>query len=291
MNQKYLAQAAAAVLVGVGLALAGSYRGTEVGGWKLFGVLVALAFIINWAAYVPSFLAKTEHFYDLVGSLTYQLLAVLALLLADSRDTRTILLSVMILVWAVRLGSFLFIRVRKAGKDGRFDKIKNNWARFLMAWTTQALWVTFTAGAALAAITSGERKDLGIVGIVGVLLWLTGFAIEVIADQQKSAFKADKSNEGQFINTGLWSWSRHPNYFGETLLWTGVALLALPVLQGWQYLTMVSPVLVYLLLNKASGVPMLEHRADKKWGGQADYENYKANTPVFFLKPPRSSSP
>ncbi len=286
MNQKYLGQAAAAISIGVALAFAGSHQGQELGGWKLFGVLVALAFIINWAAYIPSYLAQTEHFYDLVGSLTYQLLAIMALVLVDTRDTRTVLLGVMILVWAVRLGSFLFIRVRKAGKDGRFDKIKTNWARFLMAWTTQALWITFTAGAALAAMTSGKKSDIGVLGIIGAALWLAGFAIEVVADQQKSVFKANGANDGRFISSGLWSWSRHPNYFGETLLWTGVALIALPVLQGWQYATLVSPVLVYLLLNKASGVPMLERRADKKWGGQADYEKYKANTPVFFLKPP-----
>lgn len=103
---------------------------------------------------------------------------------------------------------------------------------------------------------------------------------------KKSAFRADPQNAGKFINVGLWSWSRHPNYFGEILLWIGVAIIAIPVLSGWQWLTLISPVFVVILLTRVSGIPMLEAYADKKWGGQAEYEEYKANTSVLILKPP-----
>ncbi|MEM9656608.1 MAG: DUF1295 domain-containing protein, partial [Actinomycetota bacterium] len=112
---------------------------------------------------------------------------------------------------------------------------------------------------------------------------------EVVADRQKSTWRADPANAGTFITGGLWSWSRHPNYFGEFLLWVGIAIIAIPVLQGWQYLTLLSPVFVYVLLNRISGVPLLERKADRKWGGQEDYETFKANTPVFFLRPPRQT--
>jgi steroid 5-alpha reductase family enzyme len=110
-----------------------------------------------------------------------------------------------------------------------------------------------------------------------------------VSDAQKNRFRADPANRGKFIQTGLWAWSRHPNYFGEIVLWIGVAIIALPVLRGWQYLTLISPVFVTLLLTRVSGVPMLERRADEKWGGQEDYEAYKARTPVLIPRPPSSA--
>ena len=130
------------------------------------------------------------------------------------------------------------------------------------------------------------RKDLGVVAIIGLLIWAAGFGIEAAADLQKSRFRADPANKGTFIHSGLWAWSRHPNYFGEITLWIGVALIALPVLQGWQYVTLISPVFVILLLTRVSGVPLLEKRADEKWGGQEDYEAYKTRTPVLVPRPP-----
>jgi len=97
-------------------------------------------------------------------------------------------------------------------------------------------------------------------------------------------FKMDESNNGKFISSGLWSLSRHPNYFGEIMIWLGVAIIAFPVLSGYQYFALSSPVFVYLLLTRASGIPILEKNADKKWGGQEAYEEYKRNTPVLIPK-------
>lgn len=267
--------------LGLLLAWAGSDGGTQVSGWSVFAIATLAAFAINIVVFVPSYLARTEHYYDLTGSLTYLSVTLLALVLTDDLDTRSVIIAILVLVWAGRLGSFLFGRVRKADGDGRFDQIKQSWLRFLMAWIVQGLWVTLTAGAALAAITSGAKADFGVIGIVGLAIWLIGFAIEAISDSQKTAFKNDPNNAGKFIDVGLWTWSRHPNYFGEITLWTGMAVLALPALQGWQYLALVSPVFVTVLLTRVSGLPMLEARADEKWGGQADYEAYKSTTPVL----------
>lgn len=289
MQGKFLGQSALVLLIGIGVGLAGSDGGESAGGIKLFLGFVILAYLVQWLVYVPSFLNQTEHYFDLTGSITYQLIAVLALILTETRDARTVILALMILVWAFRLGTFLFRRVRAAGKDDRFDKLKTNWAQFLMVWTIQGLWITFTAAAGLAAITSGQKSGLGVVGVIGIIVWTLGFGFEVVADRQKSAWRADPANAGKFITGGLWSWSRHPNYFGEFLLWVGVAIIAVPVLQGWQYLTLLSPVFVYILLNRISGVPMLERKADRKWGGQEDYEAFKATTPVFFPRPPRAA--
>jgi len=277
------------LLVAIGLAFAGSQGGHVVAGIPLFALCVALAFLIQWIAFIPAFIRQTETFFDLTGSITYISVVVVAVLLGPVTDARAYLLLALVVVWAARLGSFLFRRVRAERGDRRFNDIKPSFARFLMTWTLQGLWVCFSLAAALAAITSETRSELGLFALVGFLVWLLGFGIEVIADRQKSQFRAAPENAGKFINVGLWSWSRHPNYFGEIVLWIGVTIIALPALRGWQWVTLISPVFVTLLLTRISGVPLLEARADEKWGGQADYEDYKARTSVLVPRPPSST--
>ena len=275
------------ILIAIGLAWAGSQGSTNALGYPVFAICVALAFAIQWIVFVPSFMSRTEKFYDLTGGVTYITVIAVAVKLSDTVDTRTMLLAGMVAVWAVRLSSFLFLRIRAAGEDRRFREIKQSFARFLLAWTLQGLWIAFSLSAALAAITSTKRVELGIFAIVGFIVWAFGFTIEVIADRQKSTFKAKSENKDKFINTGLWSWSRHPNYFGEIVLWIGVVIVALPILQGWQWVALISPIFITLLLTRISGIPMLESRADEKWGGQADYEAYKEKTPVLIPMPPK----
>ncbi|PKN91472.1 MAG: hypothetical protein CVU44_19130 [Chloroflexi bacterium HGW-Chloroflexi-6] len=270
------------ILIGLLFAFAGSQGGTSVAGIPLFALSVGLAFIIQWLVFIPAFLLQTEKFFDLTGSLTYISVILMAVFLSKDIDARSILLVALVVIWAARLGSFLFRRIQKAGKDDRFDEIKPSFIRFLNVWTIQGLWVAFTMAAALVAITTSNRKELDLFAIIGLLVWVVGFAIEVIADSQKSRFSANPENKGKFIQTGLWSRSRHPNYFGEILLWIGVAIIALPVLQGWQWVALISPVFVTLLLTRVSGVPLLEKKADQKWGGQEDYEAYKKRTPVLI---------
>ena len=275
------------IMVAAGLAAAGSQNGAIEFGFPIFGLAIALAFIIQWLAFLPAYALKTEKFYDLTGSLTYLSVTALAVFLSPSPDGRAWLLFAMVAVWAVRLGSFLFLRIRSAGEDRRFREIKQSFSRFLIAWTLQGLWVAFSLAAALAAITSQMRVELGLFALAGFLVWAFGFAVEVIADRQKSAFKARPENEGKFITTGLWAWSRHPNYFGEIVLWIGVLIITVPVLNGWQWVALISPIFITLLLTRISGIPMLEARADEKWGGQAEYEQYKASTPMLVPRPPK----
>jgi len=275
------------ILIGAGVAWAGSQNSAEAFGLPIFAIGVALAFLIQWLAFLPAYLFQTEKFYDLTGSITYITATIVTVILSPEVDGRSLLLMGMVLVWAGRLGTFLFRRIMKSGKDERFDEIKVSFLRFLNTWTLQGLWVTFTLSAALYAITTTNRVGLGLYALVGFLIWAFGFTIEVIADAQKSRFKAQSENEGRFINTGLWKWSRHPNYFGEITLWVGAALIALPTMQGWGFVSLISPVFVALLITRVSGVPMLEKRADEKWGGQEDYEQYKENTPVLIPRPPK----
>lgn len=276
------------ILIAIGLAFAGSQGGTTAFGFPVFAICIAIAFAIQWIAFIPAYLLRTEKFYDLTGGITYITVIAVAVKLSATVDARTMLLAGMVAIWAVRLSTFLYGRIHKAGEDRRFREIKQSFPRFLLAWTLQALWVSFSLGAALAAITSNLRVELGAFAIVGALIWLFGFTTEVIADRQKSAFNANPANKGKFINTGLWAWSRHPNYFGEIVLWIGVAVIALPILRGWQWAMLISPIFITLLLTRISGVNLLEARADEKWGGQEEYEAYKANTSVLLLKPPKN---
>lgn len=270
------------VLIGYLIALAGSQGGVLIFGIPLFALSVGLVFLIQWLAFIPAYFLQTEKFFDLTGGITYISVITIAVIFSKGADGRSILLSALVVMWAIRLGAFLFGRIKKAGKDDRFDEIKPSFIRFLTVWTIQGLWVTFTMAAALVAITTTTRKELDLFAVLGFLIWIFGFAIEVIADSQKGRFSANPDNKGKFIQTGLWSRSRHPNYFGEIILWIGVAVIAFPVLQGWQWVALISPVFVTFLLTRVSGIPLLENKADKKWGGQEDYESYKRRTPVLI---------
>jgi steroid 5-alpha reductase family enzyme len=270
------------ILIGFLVALAGSQRGQRIDEIPVFALSVVLAFSIQWLAFIPAYLLQTEKFFDLTGSLTYISIITITLFSSSDVDGRSILLSVLVIIWALRLGIFLFRRVRKARKDDRFNEIKPSFIRFLTTWTIQGLWVTLTIAAALVAITATYRKKLGLFALTGFLIWAAGFVIEVVADIQKSRFNANPENKGQFIQTGLWSRSRHPNYFGEIIIWFGVTIISLPVLQGWQWVALISPVFVIILITRVSGIPLLEKKADEKWGGQEDYESYKQRTPVLI---------
>lgn len=256
-------------------------------GYSIYFLAGVIAFVINWMVFIPSFIAQTEKYYDLTGSFTYLSVLVSTFILGNISDNpRAILVAALVGIWTIRLGSFLYSRISKdGGRDGRFDDIKPDFFRFLTAWSIQALWVFLTLCAGLAVLTSTKTVPLDIYAITGLVVWLVGFGIEVTADQQKSKFKANPNNKGKFISTGLWAYSRHPNYFGEIVLWTGIFIIAIPVLQGWQWVTIISPIFVYLLLNYVSGINLLEKIADDRWGGQAEYETYKANTSVLVLRP------
>jgi steroid 5-alpha reductase family enzyme len=285
-NRNSLIALPVVILIAVGLAWAGSQGSSSVLGMPIFALGVALAFLIQWLGFLAAYALQTETFYDLTGSVTYISITVLSVLLSRTIDDRSALLMTTVLVWATRLGTFLFGRIMKSGKDERFDEIKVSFLRFLLTWTVQGLWVSFTAAAAWVAITTTTRRPLGWPALIGFLVWAFGFGFEVLADTQKSAFKADPENKGQFIDTGLWSWSRHPNYFGEIVLWVGVAIIALPVLRGWQWVALISPLYVTAQLTLVSGIPILEKKADERWGGQEDYEAYKERTPVLIPRPP-----
>ncbi len=263
-----------------------SFNSIELSGVNLVGHLLVMIFVIQWIAYIPAFIFKTEKFYDLTGSLTYIAAILFALYStnnSESLDPGSLIIGAAIIIWAARLGSFLFMRVRKDNKDGRFDSIKTSFSQFFMTWTLQGMWVFICSSAALVAIANpANNVDINSVFILGLALFILGFAVEIIADNQKSAFRAIPENKDSFINEGLWARSRHPNYFGEITLWTGITVMGISTFEGMNYIALFSPIFTYLLLNYVSGVRMVEYRGNKKWGHIEEYQTYQKETPKLI---------
>ena len=230
---------------------------------------VMLAFLIQWVAYIPAYIFQTEKFYDLTGSLSY--LTVIWFVFFSSNNLsglniQNLIVVTLISVWAIRLGTFLFGRIHKDGEDKRFRTIKTSASQFFMTWTLQGMWVSICTMCAITAISSSQGIIANALFYLGLAFFIVGFAIEVVSDQQKSAFRAVPENKEKFITSGLWSKSQHPNYFGEILLWSAIALLSISSLNGTQYLTLISPIFTYVLLVYISGVRMLDDMGNKKWG-------------------------
>ena len=255
-------------------------------GNELVQNIVLLVYIIQWVAFIPAYMFQTEKFYDLTGSITYTSVFAYCIYLATSGDINcgSLIISILVILWAGRLGTFLFTRIAKDGEDKRFRTIKPDMAQFFMTWTLQGMWVSLCSLCAITAIASDTGIIVNGIFYIGIIMFIGGFAIEIVADQQKSAFRAIPENRNKFITSGLWSKSRHPNYFGEIMLWTGVAVMSFSSLSGIEYLTLISPIFTYLLLVKISGVRMLEGRGQKTWGQDEEYIAYMKNTPMVMLK-------
>ena len=256
----------------------------EVSDISLVYYLWAWIFAIQIIVFIPSFIFRTEHYYDLTGGITYISTVVMALILKNSYqgiDLISLLLGSMVIIWATRLSSFLFLRVKKSGEDVRFKKIKHPFSWFLMTFMLQGMWVFMCIFPALIVISS-FNSEINNYAIVGSIVWLFGFLFEIIADNQKSNF--NKFNKGEFISNGLWSITRHPNYFGEFILWLGITIASLGYIDNYKYVLLLTPIFVYLLLTRVSGVNLLEEIGEKRWGNSKEYQKYKEKTPLFFPK-------
>ncbi len=256
----------------------------EVSDISLVYYLWAWIFAIQIIVFIPSFIFRTEHYYDLTGGITYISTVVMALILKNSYqgiDLISLLLGSMVIIWATRLSSFLFLRVKKSGEDVRFKKIKHSFSWFLMTFMLQGMWVFMCIFPALIVISS-FNSEINNYAIIGSIVWLFGFLFEIIADNQKSNF--NKFNKGEFISNGLWSITRHPNYFGEFILWLGITIASLGYIDNYKYVLLLTPIFVYLLLTRVSGVNLLEDIGEKRWGNSKEYQKYKEKTPLFFPK-------
>ena len=274
------------ILISV-LSFAISYGIAHLTGSVIVKNAVLLAYLIHWIAYIPAYVFQTEKFYDLTGSVTYLSVVwfvFLSTYQSISLNFGNLILVLLISIWTIRLGLFLFMRIHKAGEDKRFRTIKTSASQFFMTFTISGLWVTLCSMCALVAISSPEGLVMNALTYVGIILFIIGFGIEIVADNQKTAFRSIEANKDSFITSGLWSKSRHPNYFGEVLLWFAIAVISFSSLEGLQLITLISPVFTYILLVYVSGVRMLEDMNDKKWADDEQYKSYKKNTPMLFPK-------
>ena len=255
-------------------------------GNQLITNIVLLIFFIHWLLFIPAYIFQTEKFFDLTGSITFLIASFYAFLNAPSTNIFSIVVVSCISCWAIRLGTFLFMRINKDGQDKRFIEIKPSFSRFLMTWTLSGTWVSICLLCVITAISSNSGVKGGTLFYFGLILFLFGFIIEIVADYQKTLFRNNIVNKNKFITSGLWSYSRHPNYMGEILLWFGISVMSISSLSGIEYITLISPVFVYLLLTRISGVNFLEESANKKWGHLDEYKDYMSKTPKIFFKFP-----
>ena len=245
------------------------------------------SFIIQGLFFAFAASLKTDKVTDLSYSLSFALLAIILMLANRAFSLGHILVTVFVVAWAARLGAYLLARIIKIGKDARFDDKRGDFLKFLTFWILQAVvvWVVMLPVTILLSLPA--LREVNGLTFIGAALWALGLAIEAVSDAQKYSFRNNPENSKRWIETGLWKYSRHPNYFGETLLWWGVFLFALPTLSGLLLLAIAGPLSITLLLLFVSGIPLLEKSADQKHGEDSAYQNYKRRTSIFFLLPPR----
>ncbi len=277
-----------ALAIGLIVAFIASQNSIDFYGIPFLFFCFIYSYVIHWIFFIHAYSKQTEHYFDAIGSFTFISLSIIVV--SYTRNFYSLVIGLLVMIWTIRLGSFLFNRIKKSGRDTRFTEMKKNFFWFFMTWNLSALWVFLSYVAGLVAMTSINVGDIGIKEylflIFGFLVWVIGFSIEVISDNQKKMFKEDIANRDKFINHGLWAWSRHPNYFGEILLWIGITIIALPIFKGWDYIALISPIFIYYLLVNVSGIPMLEKSANEKWGSDPNYITYKKNTTILFLRKP-----
>ena len=276
------------ILIPSTLSLFISDNSISINGYPVLFYCVLISFTIHLIIFIPSAIMKNEKFYDFTGMIAYLSIIIFALqqkyTQIHSIDIYSLVLSLLISIWTLRLGIFLFYRVLKVGEDIRFKDVKNNALKFFVWFSISSLWVSLTTMAAMNVVTSKNyHQDLTLL-YIGTMIWVFGFLFEIISDYQKIKFKNNSLNKNKFIDSGLWSISRHPNYFGEIILWIGIYIITLPSTSGLEYLGIISPLFVIILLNKVSGINLLEASADKKWGSSKEYQKYKKITPKLIPK-------
>lgn len=244
---------------------------------------LGVSLAINILMFLVAFRLQSDKLTDISYSVTFAVIAVWAFTLSDRSAYHSVLL-VLVFLWAVRLGSFLLYRILKNGKDKRFDDMRGNFFKFGRFWVAQA--VTVWAVMIPSVLAASHQAALSTVAYVGMALWTVGLIIETIADVQKIQFKNNPANKGKWIESGIWRYSRHPNYFGEIVVWIGVYIVAatsLPFVQA--AIGLISPLFIIVLLLFVSGIPILEKSADKRWGNDPAYKKYKKRTSLLIPLP------
>lgn len=246
----------------------------------------AVALAVNGAFFAVAAVQRTDVVTDLSYSLTFALLGVV-LLFTGARQPVQLVASLLVVVWAVRLGAYLFRRILRMKVDHRFDGMREQPLRFARFWLLQAITVAVVMLPVSYLLDQNDPPSLGAWSVTGGLIWLVGLLVEAVADGQKAAFRAKEENRGRFVASGLWRYSRHPNYFGELLVWWGLFVFAVPALHGAAFAVVIGPIFITLLLLFVSGIPLVERSADEKYGSDVAYREYKRRTSILVPLPPQ----
>jgi len=241
---------------------------------------------MQFAFFIVAATCKFDKVTDFAGGSNFVVLAVLTFFLAETYRYRQIVITVFIVVWGLRLSGYLLYRIIKIGEDNRFDDKRDNCLKFAGFWIFQAVWV-FTVSLPVifvnASIVADRSDYVTAQDIVGIIIFIMGLVIETIADLQKFSFRNNPENRGKWCATGLWKYSRHPNYFGEISVWIGVFIISTSVLEDGQWSAVLSPLFTMSILLFLSGIPLLEQKADERYRKNEDYLFYKNRTPALIL--------
>jgi len=240
-------------------------------------IAAAIAIGLNLFLFVPAFFFKTDKLTDFSYTLSFFIVGATLFTLSTQTLLHALLL-LMITLWALRLGGYLFIRIHKIKKDKRFDGKRESFLWFFRFWFIQGVSV-FVILIPSTYFFAADNPSLNTLTIVGFLVWFFGLLVEGFADYQKYTFINNEANKGKWIDTGLWKYSQHPNYFGEITVWVGVFLFTCSVLVGTEYVyALSSPLFIIILLLFISGIPILGKAANERWGSEHAYQEYKRRT-------------
>ena len=252
--------------------------------------LLALPWLLGVAAvaWAWSVVIRNVTLVDTLWSLMFLLAAVVYAYATLPAEPRTVLLLVLVTLWAIRLAAYLGVRtLGHAEEDARYQAIRRRnepgfaWKSLYLVFGMQAVLAWVISLPLLGAI-AGEPRPLGALDAIGVALWLVGFTFETVGDWQLARFKADPASAGRVMDRGLWRYTRHPNYFGDFCVWWGFYAIALAAGAWW---SIVGPVIMSVLLLRVSGVALLERHIGKRRPGYAEYVR---RTNAFFPGPRRS---
>ncbi|MGM0482894.1 MAG: DUF1295 domain-containing protein [Patescibacteria group bacterium] len=237
--------------------------------------------------YVISLLRKRNDIADVAWGLGFVFLAWVSIFISQNFGTASFLVSILVTIWGLRLSYHIYRRYRKSTEDHRYLKYRNNWGKwfyirsYLQIYILQG-FLLFVVASPVLIINRYSGESVSLLVFLGILIWLIGFFFESVGDAQLSRFINDPKNGGKLMMSGLWKYTRHPNYFGEVLQWWGIWVMATPFSYG--FWSIIGPLTITFLILKVSGIPMLE----EKMAEHPDFAEYKKRVSIFLPLPPKN---
>jgi steroid 5-alpha reductase family enzyme len=243
-------------------------------------IIILVLMTVLWAA---SVILKNVSIVDIFWGAGFVITSGFYFLKTDGFETRKIILMILVAVWGIRLSFYIAWRNKGKGEDFRYREFRKNygesrywWISFFQTFLLQGVLMWLISLPLLGAQYYSGNNSLGVVDFIGIFLWITGFIFEAGGDFQLVKFKSNPSNKGKVLNTGLWRYTRHPNYFGDSAIWWGYGLICLA---GGSYLPVIGSLLMTALIIKVSGVALLEKSLKEQ---KPQYKEYIENTSSFL---------